>query len=71
MRGARRAFATDPDQNAMGKGSEKDGPIIEHSNNWYLQPVDLSPLPSTGSQAARRGVAPPPHGRGAWWAGCL
>jgi hypothetical protein len=44
MRAAQAAFAADPEQNAMVKESEKDGPIIEHSDNWYLQPVDFSPM---------------------------
>jgi NIPSNAP protein len=44
MQAAQRAFAADPEQNAMVKESEKDGPIIEHSDNWYLKPADFSPL---------------------------
>jgi NIPSNAP len=44
MRTAQRAFAADPEQNAMVRDSEKDGPIIHHSDNWYLQPTDFSPL---------------------------
>jgi NIPSNAP len=44
MQAAQRAFASDPEQNAMVRDSEKDGPIIEHSDNWYLKPSDFSPL---------------------------
>ena len=44
MRAAQTAFASDPEQNAMVLDSEKDGPIIEHSDNWYLRPTDFSPL---------------------------
>jgi hypothetical protein len=44
MRAAQAAFAADPEQNAMVRDSEKDGPIIHHSDNWYLKPADFSPL---------------------------
>jgi hypothetical protein len=44
MQSAQKAFAADPEQNAMVKESELDGPIIHHSDNCYLQPADFSPL---------------------------
>lgn len=38
------AFVTDPDWIAVRDASEKDGPILHHLENRFLNPTNFSPL---------------------------